>query len=103
MIIVEGWVRLDPKEIDRLRTAAVEMMRATRAEEMGCLEYAYAVDIADPGLLRVIERWQDRGALDAHFRTPHMAAFNAILAGAELKGASVIAYDAEVSHTLIGG
>lgn len=36
MIIVEGWVRVeDAAEIDRLRSAAIEMMRATKAEEPG--------------------------------------------------------------------
>lgn len=103
MIVVEGWVRMDAAEIERLRPAAVEMMRATKAEEPGCLEYAYAVDLAEPGLLRVIERWASADALDAHFKTPHMAAFNAVLAGAKITGASVKAYDGEFVRILVGG
>ena len=76
MIIVEGWVRMtSAAEIDRLRDAAVEMMRATKAAEPGCLEYAYALDLAEPELLRVIERWTDDAALTAHFATPHMTTF----------------------------
>ena len=63
MIIVEGWVRMASHDIEALRGAATEMMRATRAAEPGCLEYAFAVDLAEPGLLRVIERWQDEEAL----------------------------------------
>ena len=59
MIVVEGWVRLQPGEAERLREAAVEMMKTTRANEPGCLEYAFAVDLAEPDLLRVIERWTD--------------------------------------------
>ena len=68
MIIVEGWVRMtSATEIDRLRDAAVEMMRATKAVEPGCLDYAYALDLAEPDLLRVIERWIDDAALTGAF------------------------------------
>lgn len=102
MIVVEGWVRMDPAEIERLRPAAVEMMRATRANEPGCLEYAYAADLADSGLLRVIERWENQAALDAHFQTEHMVVFNAAMAGAKITGASVKAYDGASSKTLVG-
>ena len=103
MIIVEGWVRMSTaEEIERLRAAAVEMMRATNAGEPGCLEYAYALDLADPTLLRVIERWTDDGALTAHFATPHMATFNQSMAGAKMIDASVKAYEATDLRTLVG-
>ena len=101
MIIVEGWVRMtSDTEIDRLRGAAVEMMRATKAEP-GCLDYAYAVDLAEPELLRIIERWTDDAALTAHFATPHMAAFNQALAGAKIAAASVKAYAGDEARTLV--
>lgn len=101
MIIVEGWVRATPQEIERLRPAAVEMMRATKANEPGCLEYAYAVDLADPGLLRVIERWVDDAALAAHFSSPHMAAFGQAMATAHISAMSVKAYASNDARTLM--
>lgn len=101
MIIVEGWVRMAPEDIDILRGAAAEMMRATKAAEPGCLEYAFALDLAEPGLLRVIERWVDEAALTAHFATPHMAAFNQDLGGAKILGAGIKAYAAEESRTVM--
>ena len=76
------------------------MMHATKAEP-GCLDYAYALDLAEPDLLRVIERWTDEAALTAHFETPHMAAFNQVLAGAKIAAASVKAYAAEEIRTLV--
>ena len=66
MIIVEGWVRMASNDIHALRAAATAMMHATKAAEPGCLEYAFALDLAEPGLLRVIERWADEAALTAH-------------------------------------
>jgi quinol monooxygenase YgiN len=58
MIIVNGTVRFGAGEIDRLSGAMQANVEATRAEE-GCEHYAYAIDIADPNLLHVAERWSD--------------------------------------------
>ena len=75
MIIIEGHVRLaDAGDIDRLRTAAEAQIAATRAEA-GCIGYAYAVDLLDPCVMRVAERWESWEALEAHFKAPHMAAW----------------------------
>jgi len=101
MIIVEGWVRMASEDIDALRGAATEMMRATRAAEPGCLEYAFALDLSEPGLLRIIERWVDEAALAAHFATPHMGAFNQALGGARILGASVKAYAGSEVRTIM--
>ena len=80
MVIVMGTVRVDPDAIERLRPAMEAMMAASRAED-GCLMYAYALDLLEPGLVRVSELWTDRAALEAHFKTAHMAVWRAALAG----------------------
>lgn len=80
MIIVEGYVRFaDAGDFARVREAAFAQMRASR-EEPGCLEYTYAIDVADPCLMRVLERWESWQALDAHFAQPHMRPWRAALA-----------------------
>ena len=101
MIIVEGWVRMAGEDIDALRVAATQMMRTTRAAEPGCLEYAFALDLAEPGLLRIIERWTDEAALTAHFATPHMAAFNQALGAAAIRSASIKVYAADEVRTIM--
>lgn len=102
MIIVEGWVRLEtPLDVERLRMAALELINATRSSEPGCLAYAYAIDLEDPTLMRIIERWEDEAALDAHFRTPHMARFAPALAGARILAASVKAYAGDLIRPLM--
>jgi quinol monooxygenase YgiN len=72
MLIVAGTVRVPPANLEGLRPQMKAMMAASQAED-GCLDYNYAEDVAEPGLIRVFERWRDQGALDAHFQTPHMA------------------------------
>jgi quinol monooxygenase YgiN len=71
MILIEGTVRVPPGNVVAARPAMEQMIRASRAEA-GCLDYAYSIDLMDPGLIRVIERWESRAALDAHFKTAHM-------------------------------
>jgi quinol monooxygenase YgiN len=76
MLIVAGTVRVPPGNLDGLRPHMAAMMAASRAED-GCLAYGYAEDVAEPGLIHVFERWGNQAALDAHFRTPHMAVWRA--------------------------
>jgi quinol monooxygenase YgiN len=101
MIIVEGFVQLVPGEIDRFRPAAAEMLRETR-KETGCLSYAFASDVDDPNMVRIVERWESEDALARHFATPHMAKFNSALSAAKIVKASAKLYRAELVRTLLG-
>ncbi len=77
MILVLGTVRLPPENIAKANTAMEAMVAASRAED-GCLEYSYAQDLLDPGLIRVTEMWTGRQALQAHFQMPHMTRWRAV-------------------------
>ena len=80
MIIIIGRAEFDPAALSRLRPALDAMMRATW-EESGCLSYSMAVESEADGVVTIVERWADEAALKTHFATPHMAAFNAAVAG----------------------
>ena len=75
MIIVEGVIRI--ADLARARPAMEGMIRASRAE-VGCIDYAYAVDLLDPGLVRVSERWESRAALGAHLASAHIQVWRAL-------------------------
>lgn len=62
-----------------LIAAARRLAAATRAEP-GCLRYHIGLDVERPSALRLSETWRDLAALQAHFATPHMAAFRQVLA-----------------------
>jgi len=53
-----------------------QMADASRAED-GCVEYGYAEDIFDPGLIHVKELWTNQAALDRHFASDHIAEWRA--------------------------
>jgi quinol monooxygenase YgiN len=75
LIIIEGVIRI--RDLNLARPAMEEMIRASRAEA-GCIDYAYAIDLLDPGLVRVSERWESREALAAHVASDHIKHWRAL-------------------------
>lgn len=73
-LVVAGTFRIPPQNLEAFRPHMQAMLQASRAED-GCLEYSYAEDVAEPGLIRVFELWRDQAALDAHLQTAHIAAW----------------------------
>ena len=74
MIAVLGTFRFPPEALEQARPLMRAVVEATLAEP-GCRAYSYAEDVAEPGLFRVMEQWDSREALTAHFATPHMKAW----------------------------
>ncbi|HEY3886957.1 MAG TPA: putative quinol monooxygenase [Caulobacteraceae bacterium] len=98
-LIVAGTVRVAPERLAGLRPHMLAMMTATRAED-GCAAYSYAEDVAEPGLIRVFEIWRDQAALDAHFKTAHMAAWRAAWPGFGVSDRNLKAYEIAAKRTL---
>ena len=97
-----GEVRFGAGEIARLLPAFAGTIAATRAEE-GCEAYGYAVDVGDPNLLHVSERWRDQAAMDAHMATPHMGALMTAMGSARIEAMRIDAYEADFLKTVLGG
>lgn len=80
MLVIAGHVRIEPANREAAVTAARDMMEATRREP-GCISYTMSADLADQGAFHIFEEWESQAALDAHFKTPHMAAFQKQVGG----------------------
>jgi quinol monooxygenase YgiN len=78
MIVIAGSVRVRADARDEAIRAALAMATATQAEP-GCRAYRFSADLADPTLFYIHEEWDSPEALQAHFATPHMATFRAVL------------------------
>jgi quinol monooxygenase YgiN len=91
-LAIAGTIRVPPERLDAFRPHMLAMLEASRAED-GCLEYAYAQDVAEPGLIRVFEVWRDQAALDAHFQTAHLAAWRAAWPEFGVSDRRLIAYE----------
>ena len=92
MLIVAAQVMVEAGKIEGVRDALRTMEDETR-KEAGCLTYAFSLDVNDPTSLRIFERWESLEALEAHFKTPHMAAFGQALAKVQPKSMDVKVYE----------
>ena len=85
MIIISACIDTEPGTVEAMSDAITTMMNASEAEE-GCHAYVFSTEIGNPTNLRIFECWEDEAALKAHFKTPHMAAFQAAMASNPPKG-----------------
>jgi quinol monooxygenase YgiN len=92
MIVVVGTFRLPLDSRERGCAAMTRVISASRAEP-GCISYAYAEDVTEPGLFRVNEAWQDRQALAAHFVSAHMKSWQRERAELGMSERQVTAYE----------
>jgi len=76
MLLIVGTIRLPAQNLGIARPAMKQMVEASRAEN-GCVEYSYAEDVLDPGLIHIKELWTDQDALDRHFAMDHIAQWRA--------------------------
>jgi quinol monooxygenase YgiN len=65
MIIVAGYIDVDPESRESFLVSRQDAIAATRTEP-GCLDYVFSADSSDPARVRVFERWESDHDLDVH-------------------------------------
>ena len=78
---MSGFIILVDFKIKPGRTAAFRRLiddnaKASVKEEPGCRRFDVAVHRKDADRILLYEIYDDRGAFDAHLKTPHFALFN---------------------------
>ena len=94
MIVVVGQFRMPTEAMTAARPLMEKVMLATRAED-GCVEYNYAEDVLDPGLIRVSEVWHSRAQLNAHMKTAHMITWGQERIALGLSGRAITVFEAD--------
>jgi quinol monooxygenase YgiN len=94
MLIVLAKAKVGAGAMDAAKGAIADMVAASNAEE-GCIAYTFTEDLLQPGVIHIVEKWQDEAALAAHFATPHMAAFGAAIAGLDFQVIEAVKYHAD--------
>lgn len=94
MLIVLAKAKLGAGSLAAARAAIADMVAASKAED-GCIAYAFTEDMLQPGVIHIVEKWQDEAALAAHFATPHMAAFGAAIAGLDFEVIEAVKFHAD--------
>ncbi|WIW87323.1 putative quinol monooxygenase [Sphingobium sp. V4] len=98
MLLIVGTVRLPAQNMEAARPIMKRMADASRAEE-GCIEYGYAEDVFEPGLIHVKEMWVDQTALDRHFAASHLNEWRAAWPSLGIGDRNLRVYDVAESRS----
>lgn len=76
MLLITGTVRVPVENFASARPVMKQMVDASR-QEPDCVDYVYAEDLFEPGLIHVKELWRTQAGLDLHFASQHLAEWRA--------------------------
>lgn len=93
LILVTGHIRVPSDSVEQLRPHIQALVEATRKED-GCILYAFAEDMNEPGVIHIVERWRDWPSLEAHGKAPHIATWSGVAKTAGITSREVIAHAA---------
>lgn len=96
MIIVAGHLTVEPEHRESYLAGCVSVVAQARATP-GCLDFAIAADLVEPGRVNVVERWESQEAVEA-FRGSGPGGEQ----GAAMLSASVAEYDVAAVRDLTG-
>ncbi|MGG4046286.1 putative quinol monooxygenase [Paenibacillus favisporus] len=74
MIILMGYVHLNPSDVNEFTADVQSVVSSTRVEK-GCLFYAFTTEDARAGRMLTVQRWQDQESLLAHVERHESAPF----------------------------
>ncbi|MDO0976598.1 putative quinol monooxygenase [Mycolicibacterium frederiksbergense] len=87
MVIVAGHIIVDPAQRATYLDGCVGVVAAARRAE-GCLDFAIAADLVEPGRINIYERWESQDAVE-QFRGSGPSEEQ----GAAVRSAAVAEYD----------
>ena len=64
MVIVAGYVVVDPQQRDDYLFGCIEVVQQARRAP-GCLDFALSADLVQPGRVNIYERWESQAAVEA--------------------------------------
>lgn len=102
MIVIAGWIDVEPSVRDEAVAATVPYQLATRTDELGCVSYVMSADPALPGRIQIFEAWADADALEAHFGHPNFTATGALIRSYPRVGGSIRKYRVGGSGPIAG-
>ena len=96
MVIVAGHITVDPEQRESLVAGSVSVVEKARGAA-GCLDFAMAADLIDPGRVNIFERWESQAAVKAFRRSAPRNKH-----GAAMLSVSVAEYDIADVRPLFG-
>lgn len=97
MVVVNAIVKSTQEDIVALQKA-ISTMEAASREEPGCDDYTFSIELNDPTVLRITEKWHSVEDLKAHFEMPHMAEFQQAMGAHPPASLDVKFYEVQEIH-----
>lgn len=94
MVIVAGYVTVDPAQREDYLAGCVPVVEQARARS-GCLDFVISADLLDVARINVFERWESQSAVEA-FRGSGPSDEQ----GATIQSASMAEYDISATRSL---
>ncbi|MEM6662175.1 MAG: putative quinol monooxygenase [Pseudomonadota bacterium] len=88
MIVISGFIEINPDHIDQARAATLAMMTESEKEE-GCIRYRFYQDVEHAHLFHVYEEWESGDHLKAHGESGHMQVFRGEMGKLDVKSRDV--------------
>ncbi len=93
MIVLVGWIDVDPEKRSAVLASSEPLQRGTREDEPGCLAYTFAADPIHAARIGVHEVWADAPSLQAHFDHANYRGMLELLGSADIRGMDVAKHD----------
>jgi quinol monooxygenase YgiN len=100
MVIVLGKMVVEQGQLSAVVELLKEVTDETR-KEAGCIQYAFAHDVAEPTVIWLSEKWESQAALDAHGATAHLGRFREKMGQIPIRSFHVTRYDASGESVLM--
>ncbi len=97
IIIISGWVSVNPDNRAQALEDAKQYMEKTRARE-GCLDYTWTADMLIPDRIYVYERWASEEALKGHFASDPFVDMRTAIAAHGITGLDVQKHRVDLSE-----
>lgn len=100
MYLINGRTQF-PAAIDAaMRARLGALAEAVRRLHPGCIEYRFSIDVEDPTILRLTERWEKAEDFVRHGQTPEVAEIGRVLAEAQTHSTEILQFSGEPANAV---
>jgi len=92
MIVVVGYITIDPAKRTEIEAAIAAVVTATTAED-GNIDYRYSHDVLEANRINIVEFWESEDAMNFHMGTQHLADFMTVAGGAIAGPVEIVRHD----------
>ncbi len=68
-IVAKNYIKAE--KVESFLVLAEQLVKDTRQKDAGCIRYELVQDVKEPGILTMLEEWEDQEALTKHMQAAH--------------------------------